>query len=128
MAELPRGLWGLPGPGLEPISPALADGLLTTDPPGKPSCVFSDDWRLLAGVHANKRGTLSVGSREPAHLQPAPGEGCPCRALGAGDLGGRGRVREGSPPRELGGSLLVAGGGDKSRELLVFSEGLLRAR
>ena len=37
-------------------------------------------------------------------------------------------MREGSPPRELGGSLLVAGGGDKSREMLVFSEGLLRAR
>lgn len=36
-------------------------------------------------------------------------------------------MREGSPP-SLGGSLLVAGGGDKSRELLVFSEGLLRAR
>ena len=29
-------MWGLPGPGLEPISPALAGGLLTTAPPGKP--------------------------------------------------------------------------------------------
>ena len=26
---------GLPGPGLEPVSPALAGGFLTTVPPGK---------------------------------------------------------------------------------------------
>ena len=26
----------LPGPGMEPVSPALADGFFTTEPPGKP--------------------------------------------------------------------------------------------
>ena len=30
-----RGMWDLPGPGLEPVSPALAGGFLTTAPPGK---------------------------------------------------------------------------------------------
>ena len=30
-----RGMWDLPGPGLEPVSPALAGGLPTTAPPGK---------------------------------------------------------------------------------------------
>ena len=30
------GMWDLPGPGLEPVSPALAGGFLTTAPPGKP--------------------------------------------------------------------------------------------
>ena len=30
-------MWDLPGPGLEPVSPALAGGFLTTAPPGKPS-------------------------------------------------------------------------------------------
>ena len=30
-------MWDLPGPGLEPVSPALADGFLTTGPPGKPT-------------------------------------------------------------------------------------------
>ena len=35
-AWLLRGMWDLPGPGLEPVSPALAGGLLTTAPPGKP--------------------------------------------------------------------------------------------
>ena len=29
------GMWDLPGPGLEPASPALAGRLLTTVPPGK---------------------------------------------------------------------------------------------
>ena len=35
-AELLRGMWDLPGPGIEPVSPALAGGVLTTAPPGKP--------------------------------------------------------------------------------------------
>ena len=29
-------MWDLPGPGLERLSPALAGGFLTTEPPGKP--------------------------------------------------------------------------------------------
>ena len=33
-------MWDLPGPGLEPVSPALAGGFLTTVPPGK-SPVFN---------------------------------------------------------------------------------------
>ena len=28
-------MWDLPGPGLKPVSPALAGGFLTTAPPGK---------------------------------------------------------------------------------------------
>ena len=36
-AQLLRCMWDLPGPGLEPVSPALAGGFLTTAPPGKPS-------------------------------------------------------------------------------------------
>ena len=35
-AQLLHGLWDLPGPGLETVSPALAGGFLTTVPPGKP--------------------------------------------------------------------------------------------
>ena len=35
-AQLLRGMWDLPGPGIEPVSPALAGGFLTTVPPGKP--------------------------------------------------------------------------------------------
>ena len=29
-------MWDLPGPGIEPVSPALAGGFLSTAPPGKP--------------------------------------------------------------------------------------------
>ena len=39
-AQLLRGMWDLPGPGLEPVSPALAGGFLTTAPPGKPYTRF----------------------------------------------------------------------------------------
>ena len=34
-AQLLRGMWDLPGPGLEPMSPALAGRFSTTAPPGK---------------------------------------------------------------------------------------------
>ena len=40
-AQLLRGMWDLPRPGLEPVSPALAGGLSTTVPPGKPLVLFS---------------------------------------------------------------------------------------
>ena len=36
-AQLLRGMWDPPRPGLEPVSPALAGGLSTTAPPGKPA-------------------------------------------------------------------------------------------
>ena len=36
-AQLLRGMWDLPGPGLEPMFPALAGRFSTTVPPGKPS-------------------------------------------------------------------------------------------
>ena len=35
-AQLLRSMWDLPGPGLEPVSPALAGRFSTTAPPGKP--------------------------------------------------------------------------------------------
>ena len=35
-AQLIRGMWDLPRPGLEPVSPAPAGRLSTTAPPGKP--------------------------------------------------------------------------------------------
>ena len=35
-AWLLRGVWDLPGPGLDPVSPALAGGFATSAPPGEP--------------------------------------------------------------------------------------------
>ena len=37
------GMWDLPRPGLEPVSPALAGRLSTTAPPGKPLYVSNFD-------------------------------------------------------------------------------------
>ena len=39
-AQLLRGMWDLPGPGLEPVSPALAGRFSTTAPPGKPKALL----------------------------------------------------------------------------------------
>ena len=39
-AQLLRGMWDLPRPGLEPVSPALAGRFSTAVPPGKPSWEF----------------------------------------------------------------------------------------
>ena len=35
-AQLPYGMWDLPRPGVESVSPALAGRPVTTEPPGKP--------------------------------------------------------------------------------------------
>ena len=46
-AYLLRGMWDLPRPGLEPVSPELAGRFSTTAPPGKPHpclCFDADDW------------------------------------------------------------------------------------
>ena len=39
-AQLLRGMWDLPRPGLKPVSPALAGRFSTTAPPGKPNFLF----------------------------------------------------------------------------------------
>ena len=39
-AQLLRGMWDLPRPGLKPVSPALAGRFSTTAPPGKPSILL----------------------------------------------------------------------------------------
>ena len=38
-AQLLHGMWDLPRPGLEPVSPALAGRFSTTAPPGKPFAI-----------------------------------------------------------------------------------------
>ena len=41
-AQLPRDMWDLPRPGLEPMFPALAGRFSTTAPPGKPFFCLSN--------------------------------------------------------------------------------------
>ena len=49
-AQSLRGMWDLPRPGLEPVSPALAGRLSTTAPPGKPHCTLLNWVFLLLSV------------------------------------------------------------------------------
>ena len=43
-AQLLRGMWDLPRPGLEPVSPALAGRFSITAPPGKPELFFFNNF------------------------------------------------------------------------------------
>ena len=45
-------MWNLPGPGLEPVSPALAGRFLTTAPPGKPLAKILKNNEATVTVHA----------------------------------------------------------------------------
>ena len=49
-AQLLRGMWDLPRPGLEPVSPALVGRFSTTAPPGKPLSL----WFLTKGREEGK--------------------------------------------------------------------------
>ena len=57
-AQLLRGMWDLPRPGLEPMSAALAGGFSTTAPPGKPSSPILDE--LLWSLNLASGGFLAA--------------------------------------------------------------------
>ena len=51
-AQLLRGMWDPPRPGLEPVSPALAGRFPTTAPPGKPLvCFFKKNSKAHGEFH-----------------------------------------------------------------------------
>ena len=50
-AQLLHCMWVLPGPGLEPVSPALAGRFSTTSPPGKPSIFVLYSLKLFYSMH-----------------------------------------------------------------------------
>ena len=60
-------MWDLPGPGLEPVSPVLAGGFLTTAPPGKPDILLFDhlkqfcSWFCWTG-YRSQGDTLSLSA------------------------------------------------------------------
>ena len=49
-AQLLRGMWDPPRPGLEPVSPALAGIFSTTAPPGKPFFFFLIELYLIYNI------------------------------------------------------------------------------
>ena len=59
-------MWDLPAPGLEPVSPALAGGFLTTAPPGKPlSCLLD---RIIN--HTERLKTYRLGPTDLIKASP----------------------------------------------------------
>ena len=56
-AQLLRGMWHLPRPGLEPVSPALAGRVSTTAPPGKPPGLL-----FTMGSGRDRVGGLACGT------------------------------------------------------------------
>ena len=84
-AQLLRGMWDLPRPGLEPLSPALAGRFSTTAPPAKPNSSYSylkyfsgicisfqlSEPSLLLLVLIRKTHTLQAKSFPALHSDPA---------------------------------------------------------
>ena len=67
-------MWDLPGPGIKPVSPALAGGFLTTAPPGK-SCPFNTEWVLTKLSVCAGRASPPAPPRPKGHLVgPQPAE------------------------------------------------------
>ena len=58
-------MWDLPGPGLEPVCPALAGGFLTTAPPGKSPASLSSGGERFQVVYLSAAG---AGQRDPPEL------------------------------------------------------------
>ena len=59
-------MWNLPGPGIEPRSPALADGFLSTVPPGKSRCSYLN---LYVGLIARQSDIWGSGVDKDTHSE-----------------------------------------------------------
>ena len=57
-AQLLRGMWDLPRPGLEPVSPTLAGRFSTTAPPGKPGAILL----IASKLNVDLKGTTTQKS------------------------------------------------------------------
>ena len=70
-AQWLRGMWDLPRPGLEPVSPALAGRFSTTAPPGKPQVIFNNSHHTCFQKDSSKRHSTTQKSRikEPESSQ-----------------------------------------------------------
>ena len=66
-ASLPSGMWNLPGPGTEPLSPASAGTLLTTGPPEK-----SPPRAIDTAPHGCQETQCAAVSHHPALVYLSP--------------------------------------------------------
>ena len=72
-------MWDHPGPGIEPMSPALAGGFLTTRPQEKSFTASLTEWHTLLGFSCGSAGKGSACNVGDLGLIPglgrSPGEG-----------------------------------------------------
>ena len=69
-AQLLRGMWDPPRPGLEPVSPALAGRFSTTAPPGKPqSKHFYKEMYIVNQLYFNKKILIKFKKRNIQLIQ-----------------------------------------------------------
>ena len=73
-AQLLRGMWDLPRPGLQPVSPALAGRFSTTAPPGKPLCTFYACKTFPKDESSGITGLLRVMAQRPQRSSGAESE------------------------------------------------------
>ena len=57
-AQLLRSMQDLPGSGIQPLSPALADGLVTIEPPGEPSFTFFINYKMMLCIVKKEKAEL----------------------------------------------------------------------
>ena len=53
-------MWDLPGPGVKPVSPALAGGFFTTEPPGKLSLESLNLKMTLEKIENSQKSMITV--------------------------------------------------------------------
>ena len=114
-AQLLRGMWDLPRPVLEPVSPALAGRLSTTAPPGKPSFqILNPDNGLNSLPQSEGASTQEKGQRElsTCHVWKVARIG-DCGAERRGRLGERRGSSKGSLDKRMKEILL-----DNNREAI----------
>ena len=77
-APLLHGMWDLPGPGLEPVSAAMAGRFSTTVPPGKPHPLLLRKivWERLPAWAFCNRETFRGQISQPCPSQIHPGRKC----------------------------------------------------
>ena len=77
-----RNMLNLPGPGIGPVSPALAGGFLTTGPPGRPLIILCKEklsillllYNLLFQYGLRESPALQVDSREVFYMAFSSGQ------------------------------------------------------
>ena len=83
LAQFPRGMYHLPRPGIEPVSPTMAGRFFITEPPGKPNkqttvllkYLYTFYWATQAALVVKKNLPANAGNvRDPGSI---PGLGRP---------------------------------------------------